>query len=104
MKATYEEEFHGINYSAKRGEELKITASADEFYFSAWDGVLNLMSRSMCGRTAVFTADCDFYQGPLWLTINVKPGTPSYMKELAKVRPVSEYEAKQNGYGWSTPC
>lgn len=99
MRATHEHEFLGIHYSAKRGEELKITAPADEFYFSAWGGVLNLMSRSLCGRTAVFTEDCDFYQGPLWLTINVKPGTASYMKELARLRPVSEFEAKQHRLG-----
>ncbi len=95
----YTENFHGIRYSAKRGGVLEIRADADEFYFSCWDGVLNLMSRNVCGRTAVFVADCDFYQGREELLVKVKPGTPSYMKELSRVRKVSREEFEMHSLG-----
>ena len=99
MLPIYREIFHGIHYEAPRGRELTITAPADEFYFAAWDGVLNLMSRQIGGRTAVFVADCDFYQGTEKLTIKVKPGTASYMKELSRLRPLSAHEAKTHSLG-----
>lgn len=99
MPSIYRETFHGIKYEAARGQELTITAPADEFYFAAWDGVLNLMSRQIGGRTAVFVADCDFIQGTTKLTIKVKPGTASYMKELAKIRPLSAHEAQIHRLG-----
>ena len=95
----YTEDFHGIRYSAKRGDVLEIRADAEEFYLSCWDGVLNLMSRSLCGRTAVFVADCDFYQGGKEIVVNVWPGTPSYMKELSRVRKVSREESATHGLG-----
>lgn len=99
MSPTYRETFHGIRYEAPRGQELTITAPADEFYVAAWDGVLNLMSHHIGGRTAVFVADCDFYQGSDKLTIKVKPGTASYMKELSRLRPLSAHEAKVHNLG-----
>ena len=89
----YEENFHGIAYRARRGEVLEIRAPSSEFYFACWDGVLNLMSRNLNGRTAVFVDDCDFFQGEKELLIKVKPGTPSYMKELSSVRKVIRDEA-----------
>lgn len=95
----YAESFHGIDYEAKRGEVLKITAPTDRFYLCAWDGVLNLMSRDLCGRTALFVADCDFYTGNEEILIKVLPGTPSYMKELNKVRKVTADESRQHRIG-----
>jgi hypothetical protein len=95
----YSEDFFGIKYEAKRGEVLTITASADDYYICAWDGVLNLMNRSLCGRTALFVADCDFYTGGDQIRIKVLPGTPSYMKELSKVRKVTADEASQHRIG-----
>lgn len=98
----YSEDFHGIRYEAKRGEVLTITADADDYYICAWDGVLNLMNRNMCGRTALFVADCDFYTGSDTIRIKVHPGTPSYMKELGKVRKVTpgEYDQHRLGKLW----
>ena len=95
----YTENVHGIRYSAKRGDVLEIHADAEEFYLSCWNGVLNLMSRSLCGRTAVFVADCDFYQGVTEIVLKVQPGTPSYMKELSRVRKVSREEAAMHSLG-----
>ena len=95
----YTEDYHGIKYSAKRGEVLEISAPVYLFHLSCWDGILNLMSRDLCGRTALFAADCDFYQGSDEWLIKVKPGTPSYIKELGKVRPVSKFEAEQHKLG-----
>lgn len=95
----YSENFHGIRYSAKRGDTLEISASTEDFRLNCWDGVLNLMSNDAVGRTALFAEDCDFYQGSKEWLIKVKPGTPSYMKELAKVRPVSEHEWKTHRLG-----
>jgi hypothetical protein len=98
----YSENFCGIRYSAKRGETLEIRASAEDFNLNCWDGVLNLMSNDAIGRTALFAEDCDFYQGSKEWLIKVRPGTPIYMKELAKVRPVSdhEYQAHRLGRLW----
>ena len=95
----YSENFYGIRYSAKRGDTLEIRASTEDFNLNCWDGALHLMRNDAMGRTALFAADCDFYQGSKEWIIKVKPGTPSYMKELAKVRPVSEFEAKQHRLG-----
>lgn len=89
----YKENFCGINYECKRGEELNITADADDYALSSWDGVLHLMNKDLYGRTAVFINDLSFFQhtGDKIL-IKVLPGTPSYIKELFKVRPISKYE------------
>lgn len=95
----YSENFHGIRYSAERGETLEIRAPIEDFNLNCWDGVLNLMSNDCCGRTALFVDDCDFYQGGKEWLIKVKPGTPSYMKELAKVRPVSRHECDMHRLG-----
>ena len=95
----YTEDFHGIRYSAKRGEVLEIRADAEDFYFACWNGVLNLMSRNIGGRTAVFVNDCEFYQGSKELLVKVLPGTPSYMKELSRVRKVSREEAAMHSLG-----
>lgn len=99
MKEHYSENFHGIRYSAKRGGVLEIRAATEDFNLNCWDGVLNLMSNDCCGRTALFVEDCDFYQGSSEWLIKVIPGTASYMKELARLRPVSEFEAKQHRLG-----
>lgn len=99
MKEHYSENFHGIRYSAKRGDVLEIRAATEDFNLNCWDGVLNLMSSDCCGRTALFAEDCDFYQGRNEWLIKVMPGTPSYMKELTRLRPVSEFEAKQHRLG-----
>ena len=97
---TYTEDFFGIKYKAERGDTLEITADSDAFYLAYWDGVLNLMKKDMYGRTAVFVDDCSFFsQDDTGITIKVMPGTPSYMKELGKLRPVSKYEAKQHQLG-----
>lgn len=90
----YREDFFGIRFSAKRGETLEIRADAEEFYLSCWGGVLNIMSKSLCGRTAIFVSDCDFYQGEKEILVKVYPGTASYMKELSRVRRVSKEESE----------
>jgi len=97
---TYTEEFYGINYKAERGDTLEITADPDRFYLACWDGILNLMSSSLFGRTAIFVDDCSFFsQTKRQIIIKVMPGTGSYMKELDKLRPVSKHEMAQHGLG-----
>jgi hypothetical protein len=88
----YSENFYGIKYKAERGGILEIRASMEDFTLDCWDGVLNLMSSSVCGRTAVFMADCDFFTTSREYVIKVQPGTASYIKELSKVRKVSKHE------------
>lgn len=95
----YSENFHGIMYKASRGDMLEIRASTKDFNLNCWDGVLNLMSNDCIGRTALFVDDCDFFQGSKEWVIKVKPGTPSYMKELAGICQLSEHEYKQHRLG-----
>lgn len=95
----YTEDYHGIRYSAKRGEVLEIRAQTADFNLNCWGGVLNLMSNDCFGRTALFIEDCEFYQGGKEWLIKVIPGSASYIKELGKIRPVSKLEAEQHKLG-----
>lgn len=96
----YNEYFHGIEFKAQQGRELEITADTDDYYLCFWDGVLNLMNKNLCGRTAIFVDDCSFFsQTDSGITIKVMPGTGSYMKELNKINPVSKYEAEVHRLG-----
>ena len=90
----YGENFFNIKYEAKRGEVLKITADQDESSLSCYDGILHLMNNDMCGRTALFSADCDFFFSQNKIIIHVHQGTPSYMKELSKLRKLTTDEYK----------
>lgn len=90
----YKEDFWGIKYEAKRGERLTIKASIDDYYLCCYNGVLNLMNKGMCGRTAIFVVDCDFFYTSTEIIIYVYPGTASYIKELGKVRKVTDLEFK----------
>ena len=96
----YDENFWGIRFKAERGKELEITANSDSHYLACWGGVLNIMSKDLCGRTATFANDCSFFsQTDEKIIIKVMPGTGSYMKELNRVRPVSRFESENHQLG-----
>ncbi len=90
----YNENYHGILYHAKRGQDLTIKAPICDFYLSCVNGILHIMNKGLCGRTAVFVNDCDFFHTDNHIVVTVKIGTASYMKELNKVRKVSDFEYK----------
>jgi len=95
----YTENFHGIRYSAKRGETLEIRAFIEDTTLNSWNGILHLMNKNMCGRTALFINDCEFFQGNKEWVIKVIVGTPSYMKELSKISNLSKEEVKLHNLG-----
>ena len=98
--AAHVEDFWGIRYEAKRGDDLTITASREDFYLYIADGVLNIMSYELCGRTAVFVDDCRYVcDSRDEIVVIIHPGTGSYMKELSRVRKVSKHEHAAHNLG-----
>lgn len=85
----YEENFFGIRYTARQNEDLRIWCWSEEFYVAMYNGILNIMSYDIGGRTALFAEDCELYAENATIKITVKIGSRSYIKELAKLRSIS---------------
>ena len=94
-KTVYKEDYHGIHYLVRQGDTLLIRASSSSFTLQCFAGVLHLLSKNSTGRTALFMADCEFYQTDTDWIITVAPGTASYIKELYCIRKISKTEGHQ---------